>query len=759
MRFLDTVLCCLLISCCCAAAGQADPAESPETAPFKPNLLPNIEVPRISQPIKIDGDLGDQGWQQAARTGNFTETFPGDQVRPQVDTEALVGYDDRYLYVAFIARDQPGSVRASLRDRDEMFQDDFVGIMLDTFGDAVVSYEIFVNPIGIQGDLLLTRNNEDESFDLIFESRGKITGEGYQVEMAIPFSSLRFPDKSAQVWKVNFWRNHPRDSRRRYSWAGLSRDNPCFQCQWGTMTGISEVKPGNNLELLPTVIGSQAGSLNDGEDPASGFSNHKADGEVSLGARYAFSPSLSAEVTANPDFSQVESDAAQIDVNTTFALFFPERRPFFQEGSDLYDTWINVVYTRTINDPILATKLTGRMGRTSFGYVGARDNHSPITLPFEEKSGLTQAGKSFTNILRFRQTFLQDSHVGLLATDRRLEGGGAGSTFGVDGLWRFYQNYQIEFQAVGSRTEEPRDTSLTEDVNGETFDNGRHTSAFDGETFWGSAVYASFERHARVWNFDADYWHWSPGFRADNGFVFNNNRRQANFFTGFTFSQDSKFLDEVNPGINMGRVWNFNGLRKDEWLQPQLFVQFKKQTSIWTAYLWSSERFQGIKFDGIRRFMFNFNSNFSEVMSFGFWVARGTFIARNEDPPVLGRNGAEYQVWGTFKPLQQLVIQPSFNFSRLEHPADGHTIFEGYILRTRFNYQFSRELFLRLVVQYNEFADRLNVEPLLTYKINPFTIFFIGSTYGYQSFDPNRRSNFDLADRQFFFKFQYLFQI
>ncbi|NIQ52314.1 MAG: hypothetical protein GWN71_02170, partial [Gammaproteobacteria bacterium] len=180
-------------------------------------------------------------------------------------------------------------------------------------------------------------------------AEGRITERGYQVEMAIPFSSLRFPDRAEQAWRINLLRNLPRASRHQMVWAGLDLNDPCILCQSGSLLGIEGVRPGGRLELLPAVVASRAGSLRDPSDPASSFEDGDVNAGLSLGVRYPFSAGWTAELAINPDFSQVESDAAQIDVNTTFALFFPERRPFFQEGSDLFNTWMRAVYTRSIN--------------------------------------------------------------------------------------------------------------------------------------------------------------------------------------------------------------------------------------------------------------------------------------------------------------------------------------------------------------------------------------------------------------------------
>jgi hypothetical protein len=723
---------------------------------FKPNVKPILVVNPIQSSIVIDGDLNDSGWVNAALATNFTETWPGDQIKPPVETEVLMTYDDNNLYIAFKCYDDPETIRASLRDRDECFSDDYIGIILDTYGDAAWAYEIFVNPLGIQGDLRWTPDGEDSSFDIIFKSSSKITQKGWQAELSIPFSSLRFPNNPVQTWRATFWRNRPRESRQRSTWATIDRDNPCFPCQFGTITNIKNVKAGSSLELLPSLVGFQSGALNDLNDPNSGFKNEDPDGEASLGIHYAFSPSIGAELTFNPDFSQVESDADQIDVNTTFALFYPERRPFFQEGSDLYNTWFDAVYTRSINNPSAATKVTGRLNRTSIGFISAIDENTPIILPFEENSEVLSTNtRSISNILRVKRTFGKDSYIGGMVTDRRLENDGSGTIFSADGILRFHKNYHIEWQTLFSHNEEPRDTSLTSDIDEVRFNKDKHSAKFDGESFSGNALYASLERNSKFWDFDIDYWQASPTFRADNGFVTQNNYRKTVFWTGFGYFPNTKIFDEIYSNISFGKIWNYDGIHKDIWIQPELYFGFKGQTSVSIAYVASAERFHNKLFSGIRRWEFYTESNFYEYVRGGFYTSYGTSIARGEDPPVLGKNGLYLEIWSTIKPLAQFIISPSVLYSQLEHPDTEDVLFSGYIFRNRINYQFTRELFLRLIIQYNNFDDVVSIEPLLTYKLNPFSIFYIGSTMGYQEFG----NDFSRTSRQFFLKFQYLFRI
>src|SRR5690606_10975129 len=199
------------------------------------------------------------------------------------------------------------------------------------------------NPLGIPGDLRVNSDSsEDMGFDLIGGSKGNVTETGYQAELAIPSSSLRSENRPEQQWRVTSRRDHQRDGRRRYTRAAPDRAGPRWMCQGGYLSGSREIQPGADIELIASALGYQGGALLS-HDPAAPFENDRLDGAASLSARYGITSSISAEATINPDFSQIESDAAQIDVNDTFALFYPERRPFFQEGSDLYATWIDAI--------------------------------------------------------------------------------------------------------------------------------------------------------------------------------------------------------------------------------------------------------------------------------------------------------------------------------------------------------------------------------------------------------------------------------
>ena len=723
---------------------------------FVPNDKPTLTITRAVGQIKIDGEFDDAGWQSAAKATNFTEHSPGDRTKPPVETEVLVTYDDENLYVGFLCADDPKTIHYSLRDRDEMYDGDCVGMMLDTYGDASWAYEVFVNPLGCQGDLrMLSSGEEDESFDIVFQSRGRLSDKGYQVEVAVPFSSLRFPNRPVQEWKVSFWRNRPRSSHEESSWAAVNRNEPCFMCQFGTLKGLENVKPGRSFEFLPSLVSYQTTHLNDPGNPNSGLHDDKIKAEGALNFRYLLSSDFTADFTYNPDFSQIESDAAQIDVNSPYALYYPEKRPFFQEGSDLFQTYINAVYTRSINDPLMAMKLTGRLNRTAIGYIGAHDRKTPQVLPFEESSEQLEVGKSYSNVLRVKQTFLEDSNFGALMTDRRFDNGGAGTVVGGDGSVRFLKNYRFNLGVFASRTIEPTDTALSQGVYPTTFERGCHTSAFDGESYWGHALFAAIDHDAKIWNFNLNYTGLSPTFRVDNGYLDRNDRQTVEYWNRLDFRPNTHIVDELSLLLESARVWNFTGQRKDEWLQPEISVLFRRQTQVSVNYLWSRETYRNVYFPGIRRFGVGVESNFSKPVSVGFSLSKGRFVARRVDPPVLGR-GTNYSVSATLRFWQRLIVIPQLDYSKLAYP-DGSKIYSGFVSRTRINYQFNREWFLRLVVQYDDFDRSLSIEPLLSYKLNPFTIFYLGSSYGLQ--EPGGDGDWTNTGHQYFLKLQYLLRV
>jgi len=727
---------------------------------FEPIYNPSLTITPTDVMIEIDGNLSDLGWLKAAQIKHFHERHPGDMIEPAVTTEVYVTYDKTNLYVAFLCHDDPEDIRATMCQRDQFHGDDAVCLLVDTYGEASWAYEFFVNPYGIQKDNLWTSiAGEDSGYDLIWESAAQVTASGYQVEMAIPFTSLRFPNKDMQSWKMDFWRNRPRESYNSYSWAAYDRNEQCWPCQWGTVDGISDVQPGKGLEILPTFVANQSGSLSSYSDPNAIFNNDDLNGEFSLGGKYSVNSNISIEAAYNPDFSQIEADADQIDVNTTFALFYPERRPFFQEGRDLNRTLFNSFYTRTINDPQFAAKVISRMEKTSFSFVSAVDENTYYTIPLDQRSILLNIGQSVVNVLRGLRNIGDNSQVGFIVTDRRFEDKGSGTIAALDADFSLSRNYSLEGQWIFSHTKEPDNAELTSNYDGYSFDDDNHTIAFDGESFTGTALITQFSRNTRHWNFNWSYNQISPTYRTQTGYDPINNHRTTSLWSNYNiYPGQTSIFERISPSIYMFQRWNFDGTRRGESYYANFNTSIRyAQTNFGFGYGLESEVWNGEEFNDMWSINFDVGSRFNSQIGAYISISQGINIARYD--MVKGKQTNLYASIN-FKPVDRLIIEPTVNYARSSNKDTGEELYSGYIARTRIRYQASRALSFRLVLQYNDFNESWDIDPLMTYRLNSFTVFYLGTTYDYNKlyYNVDNIDKWKLSSRQFFMKLQYLFR-
>jgi hypothetical protein len=744
-------------------------SQSTDTSSFRLNTNLNITVKKYNNPdIKMDGVLDEAAWLKSARLGNFCEIEPHEKTKPSEETEVMMFYDDDYLYLGFVCYDKDMSgLRKTLTDRDRIFSDDWAGIILDTYCEGKQAYEFFVNPLGIQGDLMWTApGNEDMNYDAVWHSDAKIYKDKWTIEIAIPFKSIRFSGKKLQEWHIHFLRTRPRENREQYSWVPISRDDATMFIHYATLKGIENVKTGNNLEILPYTLGSQAGRISDFENSDSKFENEDVKGQVGVNLKYGITSNLTADFTVNPDFSQIESDAGQIDVNNPYALYYSEKRPFFIEGSTIFNTPFNIVYTRAINNPLAALKLTGKIGKYDIGYVSAYDRNSPFVIPFEEGSDfLLTDRKSLSNIFRFKRSInSDDSYIGFLLTDREvnkkgdkfLDVDGYNRVFGIDGNYRFLENYSLTFQIVKYITKE---INYSEYDNPGTFNNGKHTSALDGEEFSGFGNYIALNRSARHWNFTFDYYDASPNARRDNGFMSTNDFRKFETSQSYVFYPETKLINRISPGFYAMVRHNTDGKLREEFFAPSVNFNFAKQVYLYMQFfVVNNEQFNGVYHQGARRFSLNLNVNTYDNLTWGAYLAVGKYIVRNDDPYIGW--GYNFELWQTIKPIDRLVLENDWNYFEIAKNFGGEKLFAGYILRNKSTLQIDKNFSLRLISQYDSFSGNFNFNPLLSYKLNPFSVFYVGSTYNYDDItNTNGVPRYTLSGRQFFLKFQYLWRM
>ncbi len=715
---------------------------------------PVIRAVRIDGDIKLTGHLTDPHWQQALPVELKYEVTPGENTPAPVQTFVRMLYNKDYIYFGFDCKDpDPSAIRAHISDRDKIYEDDFVDVILDTYRDRQRGYEIVVNPYGIQGDLLMTANNEDASFDMVWESAASINGDGWKAEIAVPVKSLRFPKVQEQKWDVEFIRTVPRASRVQIAWTRLDRNNPCLLCQGGAIEGISDIQSVTTVDLLPYIVGQQSGALQDNSDPASSFENGKVKGRIGMGLRYSPTPDLTVEGVVNPDFSQVESDATQISVNSNFALFYPEKRPFFLVGTDAFQNQTQIFYSRTINNPLGAARVIGKKGGLSFAYLASSDRNTPFIIPGEETSDFVATDlNSFSNVARVKYDFGNEDFLGGMAITRNT-GSAHNYVGGIDWNYKFWENWYFRGESFYADTKELSDTLLYSGSNyyGRTGDD----VTFNGQQFGGSSTEVELRRDGRSYGFSFRYMDRSPLFQAQDGFVPENDLRSGFFSQYFQFYPNNAFVDSWSIAMNTGLHFNYDGLRKEKWLLPSLSAQLKSQTNV--SLMWfvvNDERYKGVQFDNINRTEIQVYSRPASALTLQFDGSFGRFIKR-QDAPDMGK-GHNISLTAAIKPTSQLELDLSYSRARLSSVATGELFYDGYIARGVGIYQFTPEVFLRLIGQYDQFNKAVDFFPLVSYKLNPYTIFYIGSTYSLSDF--GSPYGFEQTARQYFLKLQYLYR-
>lgn len=709
-----------------------------------------INFLKIDAPIEINGKLDNPIWLQAEPIKVNYEINPGDNTPATEKTEVRALYDDENIYFGFRCFDsKPEEIRANLSERDRIFQDDYVIILIDTYGDGQKAYELSLNPFGIQGDLLATENGEDLSFDLTWFGAASINDSGWTAEMKIPFNSLVFEEAAEPNWKFNVVRTIPRSSRTQICWTKIDKDIPSFISQSGLIKGLKNIKSGASLELLPYIIGQYNGSLSDYDDPNSKYTFKDLEGRIGGGIKYSPNPNISLDAVINPDFSQIESDAEQISVNTTFALYYEEKRPFFLVGNELLQT--PMYYSRSINDPLAASRVIGKNGALSYMYLGAYDRNTVIVVPGEEESSTVETNKkSMANIGKLRYDFGDENYLGGLVMSRNMDNG-HNYVLGIDWNYRFWNNWNFEGEGFISQTNELHDSTLLE--TDREFGSSGYTAKLDGEEYSGNGVHLVLSHSQKYYELDIVSNHFSPTFQTYNG-LFSSTGFHEHFMSHeFNFYPENSFIDNGEIDLQTSVRHNYDGRIKEVSLRPALYLQFKAQTSFYINYrVINNERFEGREFKNVNRFYVFFNSRPMKELAFDLEGGFGKYIYRGDNPEI----GTGHELSGsiTLKPTAHINFQLSYSRAGLKNKKNNKLFYDGNIYRTTAIYQFSAEAFFRTILEYNSFDKTFRLYPLFSYKLGAFTTFYAGATSNYQNYDSiNEIRN---TDQQYFIKMQYL---
>lgn len=757
----------LLVAVLPAASAAALPGVQDKPAPAAaPPASARFDVVRASGPIRIDGLLDEESWSAAPKIPVPFEWQPGDNIPAPVDTEVLVTYDLYNLYVGFRCFDpEPGKIRAHLMDRDDtdtLILDDHISFMVDPFNDERRGFQFRVNPMSVQADANFSEleGYEDFSWDAIWKAKARITDWGWAVEVAIPLGQLRFRKSGGpQTWGFEAERSWPRDARHRMTSHERSRNVNCILCQFNKLTGFEGITPGQNIELTPTVTATRTDAMPSGDFPDGGLERGEIDDQYGLTAKWGVTPNLILNGAYNPDFSQVEADVAQLEINRRFALFYPEKRPFFLEGADFFLTPLQAVFTRTVADPSWGAKLTGKTGRTAIGFFAAQDELTNLVIPSNQGSAQASLDQDATGgVFRLRQDVGKASTVGVLYTGRAGTGY-SNHVAGADGFFRLDQKNSIIFQFLHSETDYP--TVLAEDY-------GQRDDRFGG-----NALKLEYQHFSRSWIVDVAYQDMSPGFRADYGFVPRVDTRSVETMVFRQFwGKPGGWFNLIRLGVAGVAGWDYEGTLTDRGGIVGLMYRGGLETTVNVHANFFRTFYGGRYFDtpyGDLTFRIRPFSG-SEV---GFTAQAGKAVdyanLRVADSFAVGPSLS-------LSLFRHLNFVPAFIYERLS--LGGSTIYAAHLAQAKLVWNFSVRSFVRAIFQYQVLTQNqeeytvpvdsrsrgLFTQFLFSYKLNPRTVLFLGYSDNalggrFDSWLGPGRVSLTKTDRTFFLKIGYAWQI
>ena len=719
---------------------------------------PVLAAVRTSEPPQIDGRLDDSIWRTAARITEFSQQRPLEGAPASEKTEIYVAYDSQNIYFGIYAHYSDRKlIRANRVDRDQTGRDDTVRVYFDPFLDQQRAYVFSVNGYGVQSDGVLRSTDAtgaalslqpaagargervsvspvtgrgtpvtgrgvldrlrratplenhtsggvragvpgDSSWDALFESSGGMVNDGWTAEMAIPFKSLRYPSRpEGEVHRWGFQIERTIDSKdESVVWAPISRNVMGMLSQMGVLEGMTNVSTSRNLEFLPTFTAIHAGTLNTTRGV---YDNLGTQPEAGINVKYGLTPNLVFDFAFNPDFSQIESDRAQIEVNQRFPVFYPELRPFFLEGQEIYQVAapfsVSLVHTRTLVDPQYGAKLTGKVGNASIGFLVA-DDEAPGRA--DDRTDPVFGHTANVVIGRARYDLYSESYIGAIVTDRKFLDRYS-RLGGLDGLFRFGANHRLRFTAVNADRRDEAGVRRT-----------------------GSMVDFNLRKEGRHLSYEAAHNEIHPEFGTDLGFIRRTDQKQTWGSVAYRWWPESWIIN-WEPRLQYERNYDWNGVLQDEGVNGRLSFQFAKSINTYFNVNRDMERYLDVDF-WKTRFSGGGNINTSRRVSLGYSYQQGDQI-RFVENPFLGVD-TQLNLVVNVRPFSRLQSEINFNTSRFVDVRTNSEVFDVKIVRTRTTYQFTDRLLLRNIIDYDTFDKTKGVNLLATYRVNAGTVFFVG---------------------------------
>lgn len=718
--------------------------------------VPTIQVPHVQRAPQFRDFIIGNPREAEVEVNDFRQWVPGDGTPSSQPTKAYLAYDDKSLYVVFVATDDPARIRAHKTKRDDILADDYVCVNIDTFHDHRRDYFFCANPLGIQMDGITTDSVDDPSYDTVWHSEGRIMQDSYVVFFAIPFRSIRFPNSASQTWGLSLGRAITRSNETCF-WPYITQRIPTFQTQFGHLEGLRSVSPGRNIQLIPYGMFAPSRVLSI-RDPGTPSVQKEFTGRAGLDAKLVLRDSFTLDLALNPDFSQVESDEPQVAVNRRYEVYFPEKRPLFIENAGFFVTPEQLFFSRRILDPEFGGKLTGKRGRWAVGLIAADDRGPGHLLP---TSDLSFDHHATDGVIRIAREFRSDSQIGVFASTFDFDEL-SNRVFAIDGRLKLTPKWYVQGQLAGSTG-----TEASQDVSGR-------------------AYVASLSHDDRHFSYHVTYLDRSPGFRAELGFIPRVDLRQVQQTLSYTARPSEKTVLSYGPRLNTLVDWDYTGRLQDWEASPEFVVELKRITSIGVRFSKAFEVFQDIGFSK-QLSTVSLSSQTTSWLAWNSSFSRGTTVnyypAAGVRPFLAGSSDASAGF--TIRPSAQLTCDEIYLYSRLatipgsiQAQPNSPVIFTNHIIRTKTNYQFSRELSLRMIFDYNaalpnsslvalEKVKRFGGDILLTYLVNPGTALYVGYSDNYEnlrisSIPPNLvRTGWPgtPVERQFFVKASYLFRM
>jgi len=680
----------------------------------------SLRIPRVSRPPKLEDFVRGGTIETEARVAEFRQRSPGDGTPISQSTSAYLSYDDRNLYVVFVCKADPGTVRAHMAKRENIDLDDTVSVYLDTFRDHRRAYVFSANPLGIQRDGILTegQTDPDYDFDTQWSSEGRLTPDGFAVAIAIPFRSLRFRNEPGLTWGIALNRYIVHTGEDAY-WPYVTDRVEGFVQQMAPLEGLEQVPPGRKIELIPYGTFTRSRPLDPGV---------RNGARVGVDSKIVISNAFAVDLAANPDFSEVESEDPQQLVNQRFEVFFPEKRPFFKENAAFFETPESLFFSRRIADPELGIRFTGKAAGWALGAL-ASDDRAPDES--SAQAGSDPSGRrAVVGAFRVQREVADQSTVGVFATSRDV-GASSNRVVAVDTRLKLSPTWTFTGQAIHSFDRE-----------------------VDGTHLDGSEYFASLSKTGRHFVSKSSYLDRNPTFSVPLGFIQRVNIRQASQYTGYHWRPSKGVVLSYGPSATLSADSNHSG-RLQDWSGSVDFTLSMKGPIQLKAS--RAEYYEFVELEPLRQHSTLVSLEAAPNRWFDLSLSYNQGTGANYAPPAglspFVASGRDASLGLTLRPSSRLRLDQTYLFAALVAQAGspqgmGRTpmIYTSHVARSKVNYQFTRPLSLRAIVDYNRLLSNpsLFAEPstkgigtdlLLTYLVNPGTALYVGYATSHDNID------------------------